>query len=178
MGEVEVKRNIFEKRTVFLRCLMLITKFVCIESLNDRYFSFPNSNVSSICPYNGLTQWNTKNVSQILMEWIKSVTIEWSVDEQVPCENDCKMFVRKPNTFVDQYAPNDLYGDTMMIGKVEDRRKLKIRHEKMKKTLKLMNRQTFLGQFGRICTMATIGLLIIISKTESCLDELSQKRCS
>ena len=130
MRDVQLKRNIFEKWNLLVLFLIVITQFIFVESLSNRHFSFPNANVSSICPNNDITKWNTKNVSQILKEWIKSVSIQWNADERVPCERHCKIFAMKPNYFVDEYAPNKTFPDIMMIGKVEDIYKSKMKNKK------------------------------------------------
>ena len=125
MGKIRLKTEWI----LLILFLIVSTRFLFVESLNNKYYSFPHANVSSICPNNEITEWNTKNVSHNLRKWIRSVSIEWNDDERVPCGKNCKVFLMKQNNFLNKYAPTKTSPDIMMIGKMENTDTIKIKDE-------------------------------------------------
>ena len=97
----------------------VIMIFGIVESLENKTSIQCRTNMTSTCADYKITKWNKKDVGRHLKNWIKSVLIEWNANEQSLAGKHCKAFIVKRNTFFNQYAPDAVSPNVIILAKIK-----------------------------------------------------------
>ena len=96
-----------------------IILFEIAESLENKTSIQCRINMTSTCANYKITKWNKKDVGRHLKNWIKSILIEWKGKEQSIVGSHCKAFIVKRNTFFNQYAPDAVSPNVIILAKIK-----------------------------------------------------------
>ena len=89
-----------------------------VDSSKNLTFPQCRLNMKSTCGNKEIAKWNTKNIARHLKDWIKSISVEWKVQETITGGRHCKVFIVKKNSIFEDYAPYFFSPNIVMLGKV------------------------------------------------------------